>query len=68
MAAEHGWTSATVITFTPHVTRTRLLMQRCFAGTLRVAADTTPLPLAEWAGQYFYQTGAFVKVALNPGC
>lgn len=68
MAAEHGWTSATVITFTPHVTRTRLLMERCFAGTLRVTADTTPLLLAEWAHQYFYQTGAFVKVALNPGC
>ncbi len=68
MAAEHGWSSATVITFAPHVTRTRLLMQRCFAGTLRVAADTTPLPLAGWAGQYFDQTGAFVRVALNPGC
>lgn len=68
MAAEHGWTSATVITFTPHVTRTRVLMERCFTGTLRVAADPTELPLAEWAYQYLYQTGAFVKVALNPGC
>ncbi|MDO9130913.1 MAG: hypothetical protein Q7U34_13715 [Anaerolineales bacterium] len=67
-AAEHGWTSATVITFTPHVTRTRVLMERCFTGSLRVVADTTPLPLAQWVGQYFYQTGAFVKVALNPGC
>lgn len=68
MAAEHGWSTVTVITFTPHITRTRILMERCFNGELRVVADHAPLSAAEWAYAYAYQTGAFLKVALKPGC
>lgn len=68
MAAEHGWTSATVITFTPHITRARVLMDRCFTGDLRMVADRRPLSLDTWVYQYLYQTGAFLRVAIDQDC
>jgi hypothetical protein len=68
MAAKHGWKSATVITFTPHITRTRVLMERCYSGDLRMVADETPLWVSTWVYHYLYQTGAFIKVALTPAC
>ncbi|PPF80027.1 YdcF family protein [Subtercola sp. Z020] len=68
LAAAHGWTSATVVTFTPHVERARILMSRCFSGQLRMVADTYHLTPASWAYQMTYQTFAFAKVLLEPGC
>ena len=68
LAAAKGWSSATVITFTPHITRARLIVSRCFTGKLDMVADTTPLSIGYWAYQYLYQTGGFIKAALNPGC
>ncbi|RFA17961.1 hypothetical protein [Subtercola boreus] len=68
LAAEHGWTSATVITFTPHVVRSRMIMERCFTGDLRMVADDTHLTPAGWAYEMLYQTGAFAKVLLDTGC
>jgi hypothetical protein len=62
-AAQHGWTSATVITQTAYVTRSRLIISRCFTGDLRLIADQAPLGLRGWAQQYLYQSGAFLKAA-----
>ena len=68
LSAKNGWTSATVITFTPHVTRARVIFERCFTGELVMVADTSPLSLPRWVQQYLYQTAAFVKVAVIQGC
>lgn len=65
---EHGWTSAAVITFTPHITRTRVLFDRCFAGDLVMIETDTERPLDEWAYQYAYQTAALTKVVARPSC
>lgn len=64
LADKHGWKSATVITQTPHVTRSRLIISRCFTGDLRLTADQDPLSFQSWAQQYLYQSGAFMKAAL----
>lgn len=68
LAATHGWTSATVITFTPHITRARIILERCFTGDLRMVADRAPLGAARWLYEAAYQTGAFVKVFAEPSC
>ncbi|QWT23388.1 hypothetical protein KPL76_11755 [Subtercola sp. PAMC28395] len=68
MAREHGWKSATVITFKPHISRARIIVQRCFDGELDMLAVTTPLSLIDWMYQFAYQNTAYVKVALTPGC
>lgn len=70
LADEHGWDSAAVITFTPHVTRTRLIMERCFPGErLDVIRDPAPLRPEDWVWHYLYQTGAFLKaLTVATGC
>ena len=58
LAEERGWRSVVVVTSTYHVTRTRLLFERCLGGPVRVvgAEPETPLGLPmpleighEWA-------------------
>ncbi len=66
--AAHGWRTATVITTTPHVLRARVLMDRCVPSGVNVVGRAIRLRPLDWAHQYLYQTGAFVKVLLNPGC
>ncbi len=68
LSAKNHWTTATIITFTPHISRARFIVQRCFAGKLTMVADRTPLPLGTWVYQYLYQTGAFGKAFLEGGC
>ncbi|WP_062379480.1 hypothetical protein [Demequina pelophila] len=67
-AQAHGWRSAAVITFTPHISRTRVIMERCFAGNIAYLDPGQSLPKRVWAYQYVYQTLAFVKVAAMPSC
>ncbi|PJJ55545.1 ElyC/SanA/YdcF family protein [Compostimonas suwonensis] len=68
MEETHGWSSATVITFTPHISRARVRMERCFSGEIRMIAADPEIPLLEWARQYIYQTSGFVKVAFESDC
>ncbi|SDB80411.1 hypothetical protein GA0111570_102201 [Raineyella antarctica] len=67
LAQERGWTSVTVVSQTSHVPRIRILMGRCFPGTVRVVA----IPehgLWVWLRAFAYETGAMLKVAVTPGC
>ncbi|WP_296664626.1 YdcF family protein [Demequina sp.] len=68
LATEHGWDSVAVITTTPHITRTRVIMERCWDGEISYLDSGEPLGLAAWAYQYAYQSAAFVKVAWEQGC
>jgi uncharacterized SAM-binding protein YcdF (DUF218 family) len=76
LSEEHGWKSADVLTAQFHVTRARVLLQRCYTGDLGMIAYRQELPLlvlphvgqSSWAYHYVYETAAFVKVALNQDC
>jgi hypothetical protein len=68
LAKQNGWTSASVITYTPHIFRSRIIMQRCFSGELDMVADRSPIGIRGWVYAYLYQTGALVKVALHQSC
>lgn len=59
--------SAVVITFTPHVSRTRFIADRCAGAQVTVVAVPTSLDLGKWIYQFAYQTGGFAK-ALVVGC
>ena len=62
MMAQHGWGSATVITVTPHVSRTRLYFERCIPAGVNVVGRSTGLDSAgDWLRQYRYQLGAMLK-------
>lgn len=66
LAEQRGWGSVTVVSQTSHLPRIRILMDRCFPGTVQVVA--VPEPWWMWPYRFVYESGAMVKVALTPGC
>lgn len=76
LAEEHGWQSANVLTAQFHVSRARILLQRCYNGNIAIIAFPTPMPLLEfpnvaepsWMYHFLYESAAFVKVALEQDC
>lgn len=64
----HGWESVAVVTATPHLTRARVIMERCWDGDISYVKAREPLSPALWAYQYLYQSAAFGKVAVERGC
>ncbi len=68
LAVERGWDSVAVVTMTPHLTRTRVIMERCWGGDIVYLDSGERLRPDVWAFQYLYQTAGFLKVALEHGC
>ncbi|PVZ95917.1 YdcF family protein [Amnibacterium flavum] len=65
---ENGWSTAIVITATPHIARTRMLMDRCVPDGVSVMGDEPGYDLTDWGFEYVYQTAAFAKAAVLQGC
>ena len=57
-----------VVTFTPHISRARFILQRCFDGELIMVASPTHISLLDWPVEYVYQTAGYVRAALHRGC
>lgn len=68
MADAEGWSSVLVVTSTYHVTRARVILDRCLSGGLLMQGVGSRMDAAEWAYQYLYQSAAFVKVLTDPSC
>ncbi len=68
LARAHGWHSVLVVTSKYHVSRARLIVQRCMPGTVRMIAAPGKQSLGDWAYQFAYQTGGFVKAFLHRSC
>ena len=58
---EHDIDRTIVLTATAHVARTRYILDKCFNGDAVVMGVQQDLDFFDWAGQYVYQTAAFVK-------
>lgn len=68
LAEANGWTSVIVVTYPYHVTRARYLFDRCgVPGAMFVSNGDDPGP-AVLAEMYVYQSAAFVKAWIDPGC
>jgi hypothetical protein len=65
-AEERGIERTIMLTFTPHVARTRFIIEKCFDGQVEVVAVQQNLNLGEWIYQYAYQTAAFYKAWVTP--
>lgn len=75
LSLENGWKSADVLTAQFHVTRARVIVERCYGGDLSMLAYHQNLPVfsftmptGSWVYQYAYQTAAFLKVVLHEEC
>jgi uncharacterized SAM-binding protein YcdF (DUF218 family) len=68
IAEREGWDHIVLVTSDYHATRARLLVERCFGGTVDVSAahsDKSPLPLL-WA--IGHEWGGLVEAALHRDC
>lgn len=55
-----------VVTFTPHVARTRYIFAKCYGSDVTVVGVDEHLGFFDWAYEYLYQTAAFVKAWIVP--
>ena len=62
LAGQYHWTSVVLVTVRAQDTRARMLMKRCYSGSVYVV--TAPLALADWPYQIAYQWGALVKALI----
>lgn len=68
LAESEGWQSVIVVTFMPHISRARYVLERCFDGDLMMNDSEVELSLADWAWNYAYQTAGYVRAALQSDC
>jgi uncharacterized SAM-binding protein YcdF (DUF218 family) len=67
LAKRYDWRSLMVVTTRVQDTRARILMGRCFDGSIYVSAAS--LPLTSWPYEILYEWGALFKaLALNRAC
>ncbi|MDJ0347981.1 YdcF family protein [Cryobacterium sp. PH29-G1] len=67
-ATTQGWNRVIVVTSSYHVSRARVQVSRCYAGTLSVIGASQPMDPLKWAYQIMYQSAGFVKIWLTPDC
>jgi uncharacterized SAM-binding protein YcdF (DUF218 family) len=68
LAERHGWTRIAVIAPSFHVSRARLLVERCYPGTLLLLELPESFPWYNWTYQYVRQTAGFAKAAVMRSC
>jgi uncharacterized SAM-binding protein YcdF (DUF218 family) len=68
LARQHNWSSVLVVTSVYHISRARLVVNRCMPGTVRMVATTARPSLGGWAYEFLYQTGGFAKALLHRSC
>jgi uncharacterized SAM-binding protein YcdF (DUF218 family) len=67
-AERYGWHHVIVITFTPHVSRARYIVGKCFDGDITMVASPAPTGFQFWAWMFIRQSGSYVKAFLTQGC
>lgn len=66
-AEAHGWHSLIVVTSTAQATRARLMVERCFSGSVKLVVAQPSLPT--WAYEVVYEWGALAKALVwERGC
>ncbi|MGQ4598121.1 ElyC/SanA/YdcF family protein [Nocardia sp. R6R-6] len=61
LARSHHWRRVIVVTFTPHISRARYILQKCWDGGLLFTDPRPHLPVPRWAYDYAYQSVGYVK-------
>lgn len=68
-ATQYGWKRIIVVTSSYHVSRARLIVQRCFQGQVLMESPPVGHSVAEIAYQYLYQSAGYVKaLTITTGC
>jgi uncharacterized SAM-binding protein YcdF (DUF218 family) len=68
LAREHHWDRLILVTSTYHVTRARLLLDRCYAGSIEVALVPPHQGFFGWLGAIVHEWGGMVEATLERSC
>ena len=68
LAEQYGWRTVIVVTFRPHISRARFILEQCFDGDLILLASPTHISATRWAYEYVYQTAGYLRALLQQGC
>lgn len=68
LAAANGWTRVAVVLPKYHVSRARLLVRRCYSGTLLMLPVPVHVAWDSWTYQYVRQTLGYAKAAVMRNC
>lgn len=68
LAKEHDWHRINVVTNDFHVTRARMIIERCYSRDLNMLPVRQNSSWMLWGYRFIYETAAFVKVASESGC
>jgi uncharacterized SAM-binding protein YcdF (DUF218 family) len=68
LAEANGWTRIAVVAPIFHVSRARVLVRRCFPGTVLMLPPPLHVAWNSWTYQYVRQTAGYVKVAARRSC
>jgi uncharacterized SAM-binding protein YcdF (DUF218 family) len=68
LATEEGWRDVIVVTFRPHISRARYILEQCFDGRLIMEDSPADLTFEDWLWAYLYQTVGYIKAASEPAC
>ena len=68
LAAERGWQSIMVVTSMQHVTRSRMLFQRCFKGQVRMVGVPPRSGVVKSTWAIIHETLGSAWALTHPGC
>ena len=68
LAAQRHWTHIVVITWPSHISRSRMLINRCFSGELQMVEYRQDRSVLSWLHEFAYQSAAYVKTQLRRSC
>ncbi|MEV0294668.1 YdcF family protein [Nocardia sp. NPDC050710] len=63
-----GWQHIIVVTYTPHVSRARYIVSKCFDGELTMVASPSESGLGFWTWMYIRQSAGYARAFLSRGC
>jgi hypothetical protein len=64
-AQREGWKSVVVVTSTPHISRARYIIGKCWDGDVSYVPSTTDRYVFEWAWEYVYQTAGYARAVFE---
>lgn len=61
LARAGEWRRVIVVTFTPHISRARYILGKCWSGELLFVDPAPELSVGRWAWDYAYQSAGYVR-------
>ncbi|WKG13128.1 YdcF family protein [Nocardia sp. PE-7] len=64
----YGWNHIIVVTFTPHVSRARYIVEKCYDGEITMVASPSDSGVEFWSWMYVRQSAGYIRAFVNQHC